>query len=188
MNGKISGHAVVVDDNGNTIGSLLDKSPVEVIEPFGKPANRDGEFTKVSATWGDIVGWVLSSQVHANYHGGAREGAGRPALDGGSVRVTVTLTPELVAKADELGGGNTSEGIRIALKGQGTMNSGLTDNAWVKRVDEIRQMVSDVDAVPVTEDDVKFYISQFGLETWDEVEFATKEFERQYGPMLTDKK
>lgn len=68
------------------------------------------------------------------------------------------------------------------------MNSNLTDNAWVERVNEIRQMVSDVDAVPVTEDDVKFYISQFGLETWEEVEFATKEFERQYGPMLTDKK
>ncbi len=115
MNGKISGYAVVVDDNGQTIGSLLDKSPVEIVEPFGKPANHVGEFTKVSSTWSDITGWVLSAQVHANYHGGARDGAGRPALDGGSVRVTVTLTPAQVVKAESLGNGNVSEGIRKAL-------------------------------------------------------------------------
>lgn len=68
------------------------------------------------------------------------------------------------------------------------MNSNLTDNAWVERVNEIRQMVSDVDTVPVTDDDVEFYIKAFMLETYDEVEFARKEFERQYGPMWTDKK
>lgn len=67
------------------------------------------------------------------------------------------------------------------------MNSNLTDNAWVKRVNEIRQMVADVDEVPVTTDDIEFYVKQFGLETWDEVEFTRKEFERQYGSMLTDK-
>jgi hypothetical protein len=55
-------------------------------------------------------------------HGGPRNGAGRKPL-GDAVRVTAVLTPDLVAKADELGNGNTSEGIRKALKGQGTMNS-----------------------------------------------------------------
>lgn len=116
MNGKISAFygAEVVDDNGQAIWSLSDKTAVEVVEPFGKPANRLGEWTKVSAD--GKTGWVQSSQVHANYHGGAREGAGRPPLAGGSIRVTVTLTPDLAAKADELGGGNVSEGIRKALQ------------------------------------------------------------------------
>lgn len=115
MDGKIDAFygAEMVDDNGQTIGTLPHKTVVSVIEPFGKPANRDGEWVKVDAA--AVTGWVLSSQVHAPYHGGAREGAGRPALDGGSVRVTVTLTPAHVAKAEELGGGNVSEGIRKAL-------------------------------------------------------------------------
>jgi hypothetical protein len=67
------------------------------------------------------------------------------------------------------------------------MNSNLTDNEWVKRVNEIRQMVSDVDTAPITAEDVEFYISQFGLENYNEVEFAREEFARQYGPMWTDK-
>lgn len=54
-----------------------------------------------------------------NTHGGAREGAGRPA---GSVRphrtelVAVRLTPEERRIAEEIGGGVASEGIRVALK------------------------------------------------------------------------
>ncbi len=48
-------------------------------------------------------------------HGGKREGAGRKPL-GDTVRVTAVLTSELVAKAEDLGGGNVSEGIRIALQ------------------------------------------------------------------------
>ena len=116
MKGKISAFygAKVIDDHGQAIGSLPDKTTVAVVEAFGTPANQVGEWTKVAATDG-IEGWVLSSQVHANYHGGEREGAGRPALDGGAVRVTVTLTPELLAVAERLGDGNTSEGIRKAL-------------------------------------------------------------------------
>ena len=105
--------AELVNDDGQAIWSLSDKTAVEVVEPFGKPANRNGEWTKVAAD--GKTGWVLSSQVHAPYHGGPREGAGRPPLDGGSVRVTVTITSELAAKAEALGNGNASEGIRKSL-------------------------------------------------------------------------
>lgn len=115
MDGKIDAFygAEVVDDDGQTIGTLPHKTVVAVLEPYGKPANRDGEWVKVDAA--AVVGWVLSSQVQAPYHGGAREGAGRKPLDGGSIRATVTLTPELAAKAEALGSGNVSEGIRKAL-------------------------------------------------------------------------
>jgi len=113
MNGKIDGYATVVDDNGQAIGSLPSKTAVDVVKPFGKPANQTGEWVKVVAD--SVTGWVLSAQVHAPYHGGKREGAGRKPL-GDAVRVTVVLTSELVAKAEDLGGGNVSEGIRIALQ------------------------------------------------------------------------
>lgn len=59
-------------------------------------------------------------------------------------------------------------------------DSGLTGNAWTERVEEIRQMVSDVQVAPTTARDVEFYIEQFGLEFDDEREFARREFARQY--------
>ena len=116
MKGKVSAFygAEIVDDNGQLICTLADKFPVEVIEPFGKPANRDGEWTKIAADGITTGGWVLSSQVHANYHGGAREGAGRKSV--GGVPVTAILSPELAEKAAALGNGNASAGIRIALE------------------------------------------------------------------------
>jgi hypothetical protein len=47
-------------------------------------------------------------------HGGARQGAGRPAGREGAP-VTVYLPADLAAIAQTLGNGNASEGIRIAL-------------------------------------------------------------------------
>lgn len=116
MDGRIDAFygAEVVDDNGQAIGSLPHKMVVAVLEPFGKPANRDGEWVMVDA--GDVAGWVQSAQVHAPYHGGARPGAGRKPANGEPMRrITITLPAELATKAEELGGGNASEGIRKAL-------------------------------------------------------------------------
>lgn len=50
-------------------------------------------------------------------HGGTRENAGRPTLDGepGSKRYNVTLNEKVAGKATLLGGGNLSAGIRIAV-------------------------------------------------------------------------
>ena len=66
------------------------------------------------------------------------------------------------------------------------MNSGLTDNAWVRRVDEIRQMVSGVPVAPVSTHDVEFYIEQFGLEYDDEKKVARREFSQKYGVPLIE--
>jgi len=63
----------------------------------------------------------------------------------------------------------------------GSNDSGLTGNAWTERVEEIRQMVSDVQDAPTTAEDVEFYIEQFDLEFDDERECARREFARQYG-------
>ena len=109
--------------------------------------------------------------------------------------IPVRPTPQMRQQLDALsaaGFGNQTDVLRTAIDRmhqQETrhMNSGLTDNACVKRVNEIRQMVSDVDTVPVTTDDVEFYIKAFLLETDEEIEFARKEFVNQYGPMWTDK-
>lgn len=60
------------------------------------------------------------------------------------------------------------------------MNSNLTDNEWVKRVSEIRQMVSDVPEVPEDVSDIGFYVAEFGLTDDDEIKFAYEEFVRQY--------
>jgi hypothetical protein len=62
-----------------------------------------------------VRAWVYDAQQPPYIHGGSREGAGRKPL-GDAVRVTVVLTPEQVAKAEALGNGNVSEGIRRALQ------------------------------------------------------------------------
>jgi hypothetical protein len=57
----------------------------------------------------------------------------------------------------------------------------LTDNQWVKRVNEIRQMVSNVSVAPDSKEDIAYYISQeFELTDPDEIRVAKQEFERQY--------
>jgi len=114
MDGKIDAFygAEVVDGNGRAIGSLPHKTIVEVVESFGKPANRDGEWVMVDA--GDVAGWVKAAQVQAPYHGGARPGAGRKrAASEPMQRMTVTLPASLAVKAQQLGNGNVSAGIRI---------------------------------------------------------------------------
>ena len=103
--------------------------------------------------------------------------------------IPVRPTPQMRQQLDELiaaGWGNASDVIRIAVHDMHKreikhMNSGLTDNAWVKRVDEIRQMVATVDTEPVDVDDVEWYINEFGLVYDDEKALARQEFARQYG-------
>lgn len=52
--------------------------------------------------------------------GGAREGAGRPRMEKGKQnRRNITLSDRLIAKAQKIGDGNISEGIRRALKAVG---------------------------------------------------------------------
>ena len=49
-------------------------------------------------------------------HGGARPGAGRkPLSPQGLERTTVTLPPDLLAAAEQIGAGNVSDGVRVAL-------------------------------------------------------------------------
>ena len=56
----------------------------------------------------------MSSQ---NKHGGARQGAGKPALYGKPmIRKNVMLDPETIEIFKALGGGNLSEGIRKAAE------------------------------------------------------------------------
>lgn len=53
-------------------------------------------------------------------HGGARPGAGRPRLtDEPTVEATISLPASLDAKAQQIGGGNRSAGIRLALEAFG---------------------------------------------------------------------
>jgi hypothetical protein len=47
--------------------------------------------------------------------GGKREGAGRPAL--GVRKVQISLDDETIDKGTNIGGGNLSRGVRIAVKG-----------------------------------------------------------------------
>ena len=50
-------------------------------------------------------------------HGGARKGAGKPALYGKAmIRKNVMLNPETIEILKALGGGNLSEGIRKAAE------------------------------------------------------------------------
>ena len=105
-----------------------------------------------------------------------------------SAVIPVRFTPAQRQQIDELsaaGWGNQADVIRTAIDRMHqqeirTMNSGLTDNAWVKRVEEIRQMVADVPEAPVTAADIDFYIEQFGLQFDDEKAFAFQEFVRLY--------
>jgi len=46
-------------------------------------------------------------------HGGAREGAGRPAI--GARRVNVSLDDATLKRAAEIGAGNVSDGLRKAV-------------------------------------------------------------------------
>lgn len=50
--------------------------------------------------------------------GGARPGSGRPTIDPELRKIprTITLTPELWARAAELGHGNLSAGVALALQ------------------------------------------------------------------------
>ena len=54
------------------------------------------------------------AEARAGSHGGAREGAGRPAT--GTRRVNVTLDTPTLARAKEIGDGNVSEGLRRAVR------------------------------------------------------------------------
>ncbi len=52
--------------------------------------------------------------------GGTREGAGRPRMEKGKqTRRNITLSDRLIAKAQKIGDGNISEGIRRALEAFG---------------------------------------------------------------------
>lgn len=62
----------------------------------------------------------------------------------------------------------------------------LTDNAWVERVDQLRQMVSDLADAPATEEDVQYYLTSpdfFGTSDFneDDARFLEQEMIRQYG-------
>lgn len=81
--------------------------------------------------------------------------------------------------------GNQTEVIRTAVdrmhQREIRMYTELTDNAWAKRVGEIRQMVSDVPTAPESADDVNYYIDEvFELTNGAEIEIAKREFARLY--------
>lgn len=65
MQGKINAFygAELVANNGVKIGELANGIQVEIVEPFGKPAYRTGEWVKVRK--GEAAGWVKSEQVNA---------------------------------------------------------------------------------------------------------------------------
>lgn len=67
MQGKISAFygAKAVADNGQPAGEFANKTPVEIVEPSGKPSWHVGEWTKVSN--GTLTGWVAANQVEYNY-------------------------------------------------------------------------------------------------------------------------
>ncbi len=61
----------------------------------------------------------------------------------------------------------------------------LTDNAWVNRVNELRQAVSDLGQPPTSHGDIEFYLSSpdfFGTEDFDNADRTVlrREMERQY--------
>ena len=103
--------------------------------------------------------------------------------------IPVRPTPQMRRQLDELsaeGYGNPTEIIRTAIdrmhqQEMRYMYTNTTDNAWVKRVDEIRQMVADVPTAPETADDVDYYIDEvFELTNGAEIQVARQEFTRQY--------
>lgn len=102
--------------------------------------------------------------------------------------VQVRFTAAQRRQIDELvaaGFGPQADVIRTAVdrmhKEEIRMNGILTDNAWVKRVEEIRQMVADVPTAPATADDVNYYIDEvFELTNGAEIEVAKREFVRLY--------
>jgi hypothetical protein len=57
--------------------------------------------------------------VSNSKRGGPRDGAGAPIKDPGgekTKRKNISILPSLEAKAERIGGGNASEGIRLALE------------------------------------------------------------------------
>lgn len=60
---------------------------------------------------------ALMADVLSDHRGGAREGAGRPALSTEAIeRITVTLPESYRVRASEIGDGNVSAGIRKAIE------------------------------------------------------------------------
>lgn len=67
MTGKINAFygAEVFTDKGQPAGVITNKTEVEIVEPFGKPAFRTGEWVKVKSL--ELAGWVKADQVNADY-------------------------------------------------------------------------------------------------------------------------
>lgn len=63
-----------------------------------------------------------------------------------------------------------------------TTSRHLTDNAWVERVNHLRQMVDDMNPAPATADDVEWWLTE-GWEDLDadDVTVLRREIERKYG-------
>lgn len=66
-----------------------------------------------------------------------------------------------------------------------TTEKNLTDNAWVNRVNQLRQMVSDLPEAPTTIPDIHYYISSpdfFNSSDFDNADkdFLMAEMHRQY--------
>ena len=66
-----------------------------------------------------------------NARGGARTGAGRKALPGGKHKVRrALLTDDHVEKAEQIGSGNMSAGIREAISGHSTKTALIVASDW----------------------------------------------------------
>lgn len=71
MTGKINAFygVDVLADNGQPAGRLENKTEVEILEPFGKPAWHVGEWVKIQTP--ALTGWVKADQVSPDYEGSA---------------------------------------------------------------------------------------------------------------------
>lgn len=116
---------VTVDQNGDwrTYTNTLPENA----EPLGvvtRGAKNAGALVRMNGTYAqvnDFIGSVddgsvisLDGQKIASALGLKSGGGRKSEMDGGK-RVTVYLTEEIIAKAKEIGQGNLSKGIRVAL-------------------------------------------------------------------------
>jgi len=102
---------------------LLDFPPlragdeVEFVEFL--PGDQVGVVAESGKTYAVPASHVSADFVRPTW-GGARPGAGRPRLTNEpTVEATISLPASLDAKAQQIGGGNRSAGIRLALEAFG---------------------------------------------------------------------
>lgn len=101
--------------NAEALGTVKRGAEIGVLLAFASGAYRMGAARSLTSIDVDKVRAALDAASHS--HGGARPGGGKRAADGaqGIVRMNVSLDAATVTRARELGRGNLSEGLRIAV-------------------------------------------------------------------------